>query len=279
MKFKRVLWVSDRSYPEYNGGAERTDYVIREAGKKLGLEIDWNNDLPPKTSEYDLVVVSNIHLWPDIKAQQLLLELFNPLVFFSHDPIIHSWYPTAISQAFVSVFMSPAHRDFYTKKFYIKNSIVQPHGISEEDLNRWTPKAPKKDYYLYIGDLNEYKGVQNVYKWAESNPTKEVKLWGRNWAKFPFLLNNFKWYGFLDEDKLARTLAEAKYFIHLPELIDPCPRMVTFALLSGCTIIGNENIGLATYDWPWKDPERLKAILRKEPTEFWYRVNKFYRRS
>jgi len=253
-KFRKVVWISDRAYPKYNGGAERTDFVIREAGRKLGLKIDWTNDLPDRG--YDLIVISNIHLWREEKARELLLE-DTPTLFFSHDPLIHGWYPTAIRKAFASVFMSPAHRDFYTKKFHIKRMIVQPHGLL--DTERWYSKERKKDYYLYVGDLNPYKGVQNIYKWAEENPDKEVRVWGRNFAKFPFVAENFKYYGWLDEKKLPDTLAEA--------------------LFSGCTIIGNENIGSASYDWPWDDLEAVKEILRKAPREFWYKVNKFYRKE
>lgn len=276
LKFKKVLWISDRNYPEYNGGAERTDYVIREAGKKLGLEIEWTNDLPKEDADFDFLVISNIHMWPNEKASELLWNEY-PSVFFSHDPLAHPWYAQAIKQSFCTVFMSPAHADFYKKKFVIRNHFIQPHGII--DLDKWFSKKKKKDYYLYIGDLNPYKGVQNVYAWAKENPDKEVRLWGRNFARFPFELDNFKFYGWLDEEKVAETLAEAEYFIHLPEQIDPCPRMITFAYLSGCTIIGNDNIGLSSYDWPWDDPEAIKEILRKAPKKFWFNLNKYYRKK
>lgn len=276
LKFSKILWISDRKYPQYNGGAERTDYVIREAGKKLGLKIDWTNNLPKNSEEYDMVVISNLHLWPEQKAQQLILETYVPILFFSHDPGIHRWYPTVIKEAFCTVFMSPAHRDFYLKKFYVKNYIIQPHGIL--DLDKWYSEKEKEEYYLYIGDLNHYKGVQNLYQWAIENPDKEVRVWGRNFARFPFLIDNFKYYGWLEEEKLPETLARAKYFIHLPDKIDPCPRMITFAYLSGCEIIGNDNIGLTSYDWPWDDPETIKEILRKAPKEFWYNLNKYYRK-
>jgi len=273
LKFKKVIWISDRKYPDYNGGAERTDYVIREAGKKLGLEITWTNKIPKEKA--DFYVISNIHMWPDMKAQELLLN--EPkTVFFSHDPLIHHWYPQAIRQSFCSVFMSPKHAEFYTKKFLIKNYFIQPHGIL--DLDKWYSAEDKEDYYLYIGDMNEYKGIQNLYQYAKDNPEVELKLWGRNFARFPFLIDNFKWYGFLPEEKMADTLAHAKYFIHLPNLIDPCPRMITFAFLSGCTIVGNENIGTASYDWPWERPEEVKKILRKAPINFWYNINQYYKK-
>jgi len=277
LRFSKVLWISDRSYPDYNGGAERTDYVIRDAGKKLGLEIDWISTFPKDTEKYDLVVISNIHMWKDEVAEQLLLETYTPILFFSHDPLIHRWYPTAIKQAFCSVFMSPAHCKFYRKKFFIKNYIVQPHGII--DLDRWYGEEKREDYCLYVGDLNTYKGAQNVYKWAEENPDREVRVWGRHMVKFPFTIDNFKYYGWMDEEELPKKLATASYFIHLPEYIDPCPRMIMFALLSGCEIIGNDNIGTSSYDWPWENLDRIKDILRKAPEEFWRKVNKYYRKE
>lgn len=272
LKYKKVIWISDRSYPQYQGGAEQTDFVIREAGKKLGLDIIWSNVIP--SDDCDFIVISNIHMWPNEDCDELVESPYKK-VFFSHDPLIHQFYPKAIKNSFLSIFMSPAHYDFYRRKFIIQNYIIQPHGLF--DIDCWYSKEPKKDYYLYIGDLNDYKGVQNVYKWAEENPDKQVKLYGRNFARFPFLINNFKFYGWLPDEKLPETLAEAKYFIHLPSMIDPCPRMITFAYLSGCTIIGNDNIGLSSYDWPWDDKEKIKEILRKAPLEFWYKINKYYK--
>lgn len=275
LRIKKVIWVSDRNYPEYNGGAERTDYVIREAGKKLGIDIEWTNDIPK--NEADFYVISNIHLWSDDKAREFLDQEPKTL-FFVHDPLMHSWYTQAIRQSFCTVFMSPRHAKAYTKKFLVPNHFIQPHGIEPKDLERFKP-LPKKDYYLYVGDMNDYKGIGNVYQWAIDNPKEEVRCWGRNFARFPFFADNFKYYGFLPEKWLAKILGEARYFIHLPNLVDPCPRMIMFAYLAGCTVIGNDNIGLSSYDWPWDDKEKIKEILKKAPKEFWYKVDKFYRKG
>ena len=275
LKFSKVLWLADLSYPQYNGGAERTDYVIKEAGKKLGLDIqDMHIADECDTNDYDLVVISNIHRWKDGVVSKMIEDTYTPIVFFSHDPLMHKWYPKAIKQAFCTVFMSPAHKKFYTRKLALGTHFIQPHGLT--DMDSWYSSEDREDIYLYIGDLNGYKGVQNVYKWAMDNPDKEVRLWGRHMAKFPFLLDNFKYYGWLDQDKLAETLSKAKYFLHLPEFVDPCPRMVTFAMMSGCEIIGNENIGTFSYDWPWEDMDAVKKILKRAPRKFWKNINKHY---
>lgn len=269
LQFKKVGWISSRKYPEYNGGAERTDYTIIEAGKKLGLEIDYLYDSRGK--DYDFVVLSNVHDWR--KEKILDITSNHKLVYFSHDIHYKPFTRELLDRALVSVFMSPLHKGFYDEKFNIKESFLQPAGII--DLDKYYVDK-KENYHLFIGDMHAGKGIYELVKYAREHPNDMFKIYGRNMLNLNFELDNFHYYGFLPDEKVPEMLAKAKYFIYLPTEIQPCCRMPLFAYLSDCGIIGNENIGLFSWDWDWKDKEKIKKTIKDYPKKFWTRIDKYY---
>ena len=82
-KFKKVAWISSRIYPEYDGGAEKVDFYLREIGKKQGLQIDHWKEKP--ALDYDVYILSNCHDWPPEKVQQVVEG--HEYTFFRHDPL------------------------------------------------------------------------------------------------------------------------------------------------------------------------------------------------
>lgn len=270
LRFKRVAWISDRSYPEYKGGAEKTEYVLMEIGrKKYSLTIDYWDKKPDK--EYDFCIIGNTHTWPPEKVFDLIED--KKFAFFSHDPLSKEQTWTLLRKAFCVIFMSPAHEEYYTKKFEIKNSIYQPPAFEEEELESFHSEK-KEEYALYIGDLNEYKGIQNVYSYAKDHPDMEFKIFGRNFVNANFTLPNFKYYGWLPKERMQEELGKAKYFIHLPSLVDPGPHMVIKAYLSDCELIVNRNVGVLSFkEWNWEDKEDIKKKLREFQNTFWERLN------
>lgn len=272
LKYKRVAWISDRSFPEYKGGAEKTEFVLMEIGrKKYGLTIDYWNKKP--TEEYDFYIIGNTHTWSPEKVLEIIKG--RKFAFFSHDPLSKTQTSTLIKKAFCVIFMSPAHKDFYTKQFKIKNFIYQPPAFKEGELETFYSKK-KEDYALYIGDLNYYKGVQNVYSYASDHPKMQFKIYGRNFVTANFILPNFKYYGWLPKGRMNEELAKAKYFIHLPSKVDPGPHMIIKAYLSDCELIVNRNVGVLSFkDWNWEDKEEIKKKLREFQNTFWKRLNKY----
>lgn len=272
LKYKKVAWISDRSYPEYKGGAEKTEWVLMEIGrKKYGLRIDYWDKKP--TKEYDFYIIGNTHFWREDKVAEIIEG--KKFAYFSHDPLDKPQTLDLLRKSFCVIFMSPAHREHYTKKLILKNTILQPPGFTEEELENYYSEE-KEDFALYIGDLNDYKGVRNIYAYAEDHPELELRVYGRNYANFLFTLPNFKYYGWLPETKMNEVLAKARYFIHLPGMVDPGPHMVVKAYLSNCELIVNSKVGVLSFDWDWEDPEEVKRKLREFQNTFWERLNNFY---
>lgn len=271
-KFKKVAWISDRKFPEYEGGAEKVDYMIREIGKKQGLEIDhWKDKL---AIDYDLYILGNNHLWPPEKTESMVDG--KQYAFFRHDPLAREHVWDLVRKAHVVIFPSPGLKAFYEKKLILKNVMYQPWASAEGELDSYYSKT-KENFVLYIGDLNSYKGVHNLIDYAKDHPEMLFKVYGRNMENINFTLPNLQYFGWLPEDKVRETMAKAKYWIQLPSMIDPFPQMVVKAYLSGCELIVNKNVGCFTYpDWDWNDPENIKKKLREFQETFWQRLNAFY---
>ncbi len=272
LKYKRVAWISDRSYPEYKGGAEKTEWVLMEIGrKKYGLVIDYWNTKP--TKDYDLYIIGNTHTWSVDKVLDIIED--KKFAFFSHDPLTKEQTFYLLKEAFCVIFMSPRHAEYYRKKFVVQNFILQPPAFPEKELDQYY-STKKEDYALYIGDLNQYKGIQNIYAYATDHPKMKFRIFGRNYANTIFSLPNFKYYGWLPKEKMREELARAKYFIHLPSMVDPGPHMIVKAFLSECELIVNSKVGILSYDWDWENPEEVKRKLREFQDSFWERLNNVY---
>jgi len=271
-KFKKVCWFSDRLYPEYEGGAEKVDYMIREIGKKQGLQIDHWKDKP--TLEYDLYILGNNHLWPPEKTFSLIEG--RDYAFFRHDPLANEHTYELLNKAHVVIFPSPGLRTFYEKRVHLKNVMYQPWASITEEWNNYHP-SQKEEFALYIGDLNRYKGIYNLIEYAKDHPDMLFKVYGRNIENVNFTLSNIQYFGWLPENKMVETLSKAKYWVQLPSMIDPFPQTIVKAYLSGCEIITNRNMGCFTYpDWNWNDPEDIKKKLKEYQETFWQRLNAFY---
>lgn len=268
--YKKVAWISDRFYPEYQGGAEITEFVLMEIGRKQGLKIDYWDKKP--TKEYDFYIIGNTHNWSLQKVLNIIQG--KKFVFFSHDPLSKLQTIHLLKKAFLIVFMSPKHQEYYSKKVKIKNFILQPPAFL--DLEKWK-SGKKEEHALYVGDLNPYKGIRNLYQFAQDHPEITFKVYGRNFASFPFTLDNFHYYGWLPEEDLPKELGKAKYFVHLPSKVDPGPHMVINAFLSDCELIVNKNVGVLSYDWNWNDKDEIKKKLKEYQETFWKRIDKYYK--
>lgn len=270
LKFKKVAWISDRKFPDYDGGAEKVDYMIRELGKKLGLQIDHHTENPG--DGYDAYILGNTHLWPPEKIVDMMN--FKKFAYFRHDPLVRDYTWHLVKQAHVMIFPSPGLRPFYETRIPLTRVMYQPWASIEEEWNKYALSPMKEDHILYIGDLNRYKGIQNIMRYATDHPEMKFKIYGRNIENVVFNQPNIQYFGWLPENKIPEILGKAKTWIQLPGMIDPFPQMFIKAYLSGCEIIVNKNLGCLSYkDWDWNNPEDIKKKLKEYQDTFWQRLS------
>jgi len=126
------------------------------------------------------------------------------------------------------------------------------------DVDRFNYNGPKEEIYLAVGENLWHKGADLIKE--EFKDRNIVFLGGAH--KVPYE-DIHKWYH------------RARYFVHKPRWIDPCPRTVGEALCAGCELILNDRVGWHSYSW-WGDKEASIREMRNSPKKFWNLVSKYY---
>jgi hypothetical protein len=63
-------------------------------------------------------------------------------------------------------------------------------------------------------------------------------------------------------------MARSEWFVHLPLAFESECRAVMEAVLSGCSIHTNENVGITSVD-DWHDADALRHMIDKAGDTFW----------
>ncbi len=101
--------------------------------------------------------------------------------------------------------------------------------------------------YLYSGACNWYKGFDRVY---EQYTDKGLRIVGPP-------------YKVIDHDMMTHIYNITKTLVHLPRCIESFGRGVAEALLCGCEVIVNENVGAMSYKEDLSNPETYKQSKQK----------------
>jgi len=269
---RKVGWIASRFFPESIGGAEETDYALMEQGRKQGYLIEQVQN-KPKPGTYDYLILSNFHDWSPEKALRIVEN--EKYAVFRHDVFKLGDALDLLKNSFCNVFMSPLQYEFYKSKLYMhNNTFMTPCAFNTFDSYH---SSEKKDHFVYVGDVAIHKGILNIAQYAVEHPDKTFYAYGNIYGDFN-LPSNLKLMGFVRPERIPKILAESKFFIHLPEIIDTCPRVDVAAYLSGCELIYNSNVGL--FSWPWKwtemDFKKLKEILTEHKEKFWETLDSFF---
>jgi hypothetical protein len=63
-------------------------------------------------------------------------------------------------------------------------------------------------------------------------------------------------------------MSYAEYFIHVPLAFESECRAVMEAVLSGCKVITNANVGITSVQ-DWDEPDALRNMIEKAGETFW----------
>lgn len=141
----------------------------------------------------------------------------------------------------------------FFSKSYILKPLIDPNYFYKPDKSEITNKKYK---YLCVGAIGEAKGYDNYkkLKFREDITFVGTFLHGKEIGFGNFL-------GYIPYKKIPELMRESKNFIFLPRWPEPQGRVVIEAALSGCNIIGNENVGALSFPFDLKDPNNYKDTL------------------
>ena len=164
-------------------------------------------------------------------------------------------------KALLNIFLSPLHASVFQKiypaikpKTYILKPLIDVDGFTNESSERDIE-------YASYGGMSEAKGFYNI---RERFPEKEIVFFGSS----GHLAEKYKYgkvIGRIPYEKMPDFLNRVKYYIHMPRWPEPHGLIINQAVLSGCKLITNENVGALTHDFEIAD----RSAYKNNAAELW----------
>ena len=232
---------------KYRGGAEMSDsdYLSdTDQEVKLFAPEQWKEAL-----QYDDVIITGT----DLLTEQAMLELskVNPVVMVHHKQTRTQARQQLINNSRLFLCRTPRHLE-------VEKEWTEPKAsdwvLSSFKTTDFTP-APKEDFALWASRLHRQKGPDNALRWAEEHQIPLVLYWNK------------------PRELVLETMARAKHFVFLPNDFDAESRVTIEAVLSGCQVHVNDNVGITSIP-DWSNPEKLLELVSNAGRKFWELVSK-----
>jgi len=259
---KKVTFVADFFNNQINGGAENNDAVLINFLRNTEVDVTMLHakkttpDTIVSSSAEETYIISNfIELSEQSKR---LLEGSSghggpkKYIIYEHD---HKYIRTRDPSVFPN-FIIPGEQ-IINKSFYEKAySVVVLSGICKKimektlDINNvsnigcslWSDEkldfieslvgSPKKNKYCIINSPNPIKGTVEAVKYCETNSIEYDLI------------------GPLSEEELLEAMAQYKYFIFMPQVLETLSRVVVEAKMLECKVVTRKAmIGATSEDW------------------------------
>jgi len=223
----------------YAGGAEMsTEEMITQAPDDFQVEHFHPAAPLPDLSGYDRIVVGATERLSD--SQMRYLASFRPVVWVrslqseNASELLHA--------ASMLVMPSPQMGDWHP---WIRREFrVCPAPL---DTNLIPRDVRKEDFALWAARDHPHKGEWNALAWGLESGHRVVAL--KN----------------VPRDTVLEHMGRARWFIHLPNGPDPCPRTVIEAEIAGCELVLNKNVGRV----PVSGADNVAGFVSTAAERFW----------
>ena len=280
---KKVLFISDFNLSHSIGGAQRSNDIIIQKGREIGLDITYHNHDSSYTDflhSYDILISSNLEVINSISQDKLnwILNHKNH-VRLEHDSCSYlsdDLRKALFGSAKKSVFLSQFHIDFFKQKYgdYFENTFIVNDPI---DTDLFYPDdTPKEFDVVYAGFLHRLKGGYKLVEFAKSNPDFKIAVCG--WGKDQNLVDsisaqkNISFLGSQHPSLIADLYRKSEFVFHDPIVNEPFCRMVGEAILCGCKFIGDESKVGSILELKRVGDEVFRDNCNKAASLFWETV-------
>jgi hypothetical protein len=229
---------------KFPGGAERSIHN-RIEGRPDGVEVTLLHPLQYKQAlEFDKIIVGAT----DLLSYEALVELADrkPAVSLMHPQGYSEGDKALFESASMVIALTPAHLQSCVHNYNVKKSAW---ALTPVDLHK-IAVAEKEEFALHAARRDWWKGADLAVAWAEEQG-------------IPLTIMQRE-----SHETVLEAMSRARYFVHLPKILDAEPTAVMEAVLSGCQIISNENVGLRSVP-SWDNPEILRERLQTAAHDFW----------
>jgi glycosyltransferase involved in cell wall biosynthesis len=248
-----IGWISDFNLTHSPGGAQRSNAILIEKGRKLGhiiTEINFDSPLLENDSfsEFDILLSSNLEFFS--QKYQNIIEKINKHSF--HVRLEHDMNRYLTDEA-RSKLVGNCKAFFGLSKFHInllefhygnifKNVYVVYDPIDTELFK--DNKQPRQEKILYAGFMHNFKGTHDFFNFVLQNQDKQFVVAGWGEPVYDFLARkcpNVEFLGIVDYAKMPELFNTYKHFYYAPVIPEPFCRSVAEAALCGCQILTTSN--------------------------------------
>ena len=228
----------------FRGGAEMSDWEYQQAAP-AGVAIDvYAPDEWEQTLDYDRIVITGTDQLSDVAMIELAHR--RPMVFLHHEQTESGARQALLNAAFPLVLHTPAH-------LHLELQWVEPEYtglvLSHFDTSECR-EVKKQPFALWAARNHPLKGLNQARVWAHG-------------AGFPLVVMH-------DHPRadVLEFMSRAEAFVHLPLCFESEGRAVMEAVLSGCRVQTNTNVGITSVEG-WQDRGYLKHLVDTAGEQFW----------
>jgi glycosyltransferase involved in cell wall biosynthesis len=249
---KKVLWLADYDLHQAMGGAQRSDKLIIDYGKKLGykiLKVNYETfGFHIDIHDYDILITSNLCALT-IKHNGLIDEITKHKyhVRLEHDSNTYLSQKDRIKlfgSCKKTFFLTEYHYEFFKQDY---GDIFKNVEIVADPINTsifYDYKQDREDKILYVGYMHPLKGSYDFFDFALSNPNLQFVV--SSWTEYPTLnflcknISNIEFLGVTPFEKMPDLYNKYKTLFYNPNLKEPFCRSVAEAVLCGTQILCNK---------------------------------------
>ena len=231
----------------YRGGAEMSDAEYRtwcpEYIEIVPLQPDeWEHAL-----DCDRIVITGT----DQLSEEAMFRLADesPMVFVHHEQTESPGRMVLIENAAPFVVHTPAHLD---RERRWTNPKWTEMVVSCFDTDECF-EVRKEPFALWAARNHPLKGVNQAKVWAHA-------------AGFPLVIMSQH-----KREQVLEFMSRAQAFVHLPLAFESECRSVMEAVLSGCVVQTNRNVGITSVPG-WDNKHRLREMVDRAGYDFWQLV-------
>lgn len=293
-----IAWLQDLNPFTHDSGAEQSDRAAIVEGIRRGHEIQI---VLPETlritgiKNFDLAVISNATCFNQEEIARTAIAI--PYVMYLHDywPLCsyRLFYPMKekcktckntkgfaeqlLKRSVLNIFLSPLHLEAWKYALPFVEDKSHYFHVSPVDTELFTLNSEVnrlKNTVLGVNSLIPFKGMKNILAYVEEHKELSFTFVGAKDDSIE-LPKNANFFGYVSPKTLPEFYWQAEYFIHLPNCIAPCERTVIEAKLSGCKLILNENVGVASYkEFESLNYSDFKVWIKDSTARFWNKIEK-----
>ena len=230
---------------KYRGGAEMTDARYLAAATEP-VTVFGPNEWE-QAAECDKLIITGT----DLLSETALITLANkkPVVMVHHKQTESVSRKILFDSAQILICHTPKHLELELAWTSPKSSswILSSHDPQDFSVKE------KENFALWAARMHSQKGLDNAIQWAEVNDVPLTMYWDK------------------PRQVVLETMSRAKHFVFLPNGFDAEPRTVIEAVLSGCKVHINENVGIGSIS-NWDDPEIMANLVSTAAKRFWETV-------